>query len=354
MTLGPAAERAMAQSAASAFVTFFGWWRSELKDALPALFSRASTRKVNRIGLAPKGGYRLAEGDGDADFVARALSDGKAGGALNVLTLPAGSVLVRALDIPVQASMRLRQILALELERATPFSADEASFDFVVENAEINGVRRVRQVIVKNEIVTGLAADLGGAGVELDGVDAEGVSGINLLPQSLRRRKALRLRAEYALLAASLLAVHAAFYLRQDREIEALETRRVELEAETGAVRAAAAEANAAAANVDAARRHQADYPAALSTLAALTEALGDDVWLSELTIAGRDIALSGNAASSSRAINDLESSPALEQASFTTAVFTDQATKLERFSAKIRVSVAAGDPSGQSARGVE
>lgn len=344
----------MAQAATSAFGRFFGWWRSELRDALPGLFSRASTKRVNRIGLAPTGGYRLGEGDGDADFVARTLVDGKAGGALNVLTLPAGSVLMRVTDIPVQASARLRQILALELERATPFSADEASFDFVADDARKNGARRVRQIIVKNEIVEGLAADLRRAGIELDGVDAEGVPGINLLPVALRRKKTLQFRAEYALLAAGLIAAYGAFYLRQDRVIDALEARRSALEAETSAVRAAAAEANAAAANIDAVRRHQADYPAALSTLAALTEALGDDVWLSELSIAGRDIALSGNASSSSRAINDLESSPMLEQASFTAAVFTDQATKLERFSAKIRVAVEADDAHGQTARGVE
>jgi general secretion pathway protein L len=344
----------MAQTATSALETFFGWWRSELQDALPTLFSRASTKSVNRIGLAPGGGYRLAQGDGDADFVARALSAGKRDSGVNVLTLPAGSVLLRTIDIPVQASARLRQILALELERATPFSADEATFDFVVENESTNASRRVRQVIVKNEIVEGLVADLRRAGVELDRVDAEGVWGINLLPASLRRKKSFRFRAEYALLAVSFIAACAAFYLRQDRMIDALEARRTALETETSAVRTAAAEANAAAANIDAARRHQADYPVVLSTLAALTDALGDDVWLTELTIAGRDVTLSGSASSSSRAISDLESSPMLEQASFTTAVFTDQTTKLERFSAKSRVVVGAEDPHGQSARGVE
>jgi general secretion pathway protein L len=248
-------------------------------------------------------------------------------------------VLVRNHEIPDQALGKLRQILTLELESVTPFSVDEASFDFIVARNSTSGRRRVRQIIVKNSIIDDVVGDLRRQRLDVHAIDAEGAEGVNLLPERLRKRARPQSRKNIALLFASFAAAYMACYYRQVGLINELANQQSQLEGETSAVREAAAAAVAAAANIQALRKHQVEYPLALSTLASLTRVLDDSVWLTELSIAGRDITLSGYAASAADAISALEASNEFEGASFTTAVITDQPTNAERFSARLRVA---------------
>lgn len=233
---------------------------------------------------------------------------------------------------------RAREILSLELESVTPFSADEATFDFVAAKTSVGGVRQVRQIVVKNAIIDALIEDLRRGEVEIDQIDAEGAERINLMPSRLRRKERSRFRWEYGLLAASVIAAIAGAHIRQGRILESLNAQRDQLAAETAAVRTAAGDANAAAANIETLEKYASANPAVLSTLASLTEVLDDGVFLTELSISGRDVTMSGFAASASKVINDLETAPAFAGAAFSDAVFTDQATGTERFTAKARV----------------
>lgn len=348
----------MAQAAASTIDGFLVWWLSELRSAFPALFERATSKEVNVITPLPGGLYALAETaagspavEGDARIIASACGAKGRDGLSNVLRLPASSVLIRQLEMPDQAVGRIRQILTLDLDSATPFSTDEASFDFIVARNSMNGRRQVRQVIVKNSILENIVGDLRRHGLELRAADAEGAEGVHLAPEKLRLKSRPRFRNELVLLIVSFIAAYAAFYFRQERLIGDLEKRRSEVDAETSAVRAAAADANAALANIEALRKHQEERPLTLSTLASLTRVLDDSVWLTELSISGRDITLSGYAASAAKVISDLEASDEFEQASFSTAVFTDEPTNSERFSAKLRAAGNTPDGAEESGR---
>lgn len=346
----------MAQTAASAIDGFLTWWLSELRSAFPALFQHAISKEANIITPLPGGFYALAKtgagspaGEGDARIIAGACRAKEREGLPNVLRLPASSVLIRQIEVPDQALGKLRQILTLDLDSATPFSADEASFDFIAARSPVNGQRQVRQVIVKNSILENIAGDFRRHGLELRAVDVEGVEGVNLAPEKWRSKSRPRFRNEFVLLIVSVIAAYAALYYRQGRLIGDLEKRQSEVDAETSAVRAAAADANAAAANIEALRKHQEERPLALSTLASLTRVLDDSVWLTELSISGRDITLSGYAASAAKVISDLEASDEFEQASFSAAVFTDQPTNSERFSARLRAAGGAPQEAAES-----
>ena len=233
---------------------------------------------------------------------------------------------------------RVREILSLELESATPFSAEEASFDFIADKTSVGGLKRVKQIVVKNAIIDALVEDLRQGGVEVDQVDAVGAERINLMPARIRRKETSRFGWRYAMIGASVIALIAGAHIRQGRILENLSAQRERLTAETEAVRTAAGDANAAAANIENLKKYAADNLVVLSTLAALTEVLDDGVWLTELSISGRDVTMSGFAASASKVINDLETSPMFAGAAFSDSVFTDQATGTERFSAKLRV----------------
>lgn len=347
----------MALELTSAWDAFWSWWTGELRAVLPsAPRLGASGRKSVVIGFGPDGKYSLAAPspgglsvEGDAKKIAEAARAARELAGATILRLPAESVFSFAVEIPERAVRRAREILSLELESATPFSADEASFDYIAEKSQVGGVRRVRQIVVKNAIVAALVEDLRRVGVEIDQVDAVGAQGINLLPMRARRKARPALRWEYGLIAASVVALLAGAHIRQGRALAALVAQKERLSAETEGVRTAAGDANAAAANIETLDKYSALHPAALSTLASLTETLDDGVWLTEVTISGRDIAITGYAASASKVINDLESSPAFAGAAFSDSVITDQASGEERFSAKL--SVETNDPAAPSVK---
>lgn len=336
----------MALAIPSALDAFWSWWIGELRTVLPAAPRIGAARtKPLVIGFGPDGKYVFSDPrqgarriKGTAEQIADAVRAAKSGNGLTILRLPPESTLSFAVDIPERAMRRAREILSLELESVTPFSVDDASFDFIADKTSQGGMRRVRQIVVKNAIVDAVVEDLRRGGVEVDRVDAEGAERIDLMPARLRRKERPRLRWRYAILAAGAVALVAGVYVRQARTIDSLTAQRDRLAAETEAVRMAAGDANAAAANIETLGKYAAANPAVLSTLASLTETLDDGVWLTELSVSGRDVTMSGFAASASKVINDLETSPSFAGAAFSDSVFTDQTTGTERFSAKARV----------------
>ena len=336
----------MALEITSAADDFWSWWIGELRAVLPSaphLGASRSKSVVMRFGSDGK--YSLSgplpdkrSVEGNASQIAELVKTARGQNGSTILRLPAESILSFTVEIPERAMRRAREILALELESVTPFSSDEASFDYIVDKTSAGGMRRVRQIVVKNAIIDALVEDLRRGGVEIDQVDAEGAEHINLLSARHRRKERSRFRWDYAMLAAGIVAAVAGAHVRQGRVLESLTAQKDRLAAETEAVRTAAGDANAAAANIETLEKYAAVNPAVLSTLASLTEILDDGVWLTELSISGRDVTMSGFAASASKVIGDLESSPAFAGAAFSDAVFTDQATSTERFSAKARV----------------
>lgn len=336
----------MVELMASRLTTFWRWWSGELRAVFPeGLFVGAAREAMAVVRTGSNGRYSLVPDgpaapavEGDAGRVAAALKSRPGFGGEAVVTLPADALLVLDHELPERALGRVREILALELESATPFAADEASFDYVAGAEDAKGLCRVRQYIVKNSLVSRIVDDFRRNGVAIRRVNAENASTINLLPETLRERRAPRFRPEYAALAGAALFLIAGVHAWQARTLAALEATRADLAAQTASVRAAAAEVNAAASNIDALRKRLEASPPALQSLAALTQALDDSAWLSELTIVGRSVSMTGVAASAARVVNDLEASPAFSGASFSATVFTDPATNTERFSARAQI----------------
>jgi len=338
----------MAQETSSVLGAFVNWWLAELRASLPEKsFWQGSRKPAPVLSRRPDGTYGVAgllPGgailEGDARTIAAALSAAPGPAGRAILRLPPTDILTLSVEIPEPAMRRAREILA--------FSREETTFDFQPSSKPEGGMRRVRQFIVKNKIAKSLIDELQAFGVGIARLDVEGAEGINLLPAELRQKQRSQFRWEYALLGAGLILALAAIHHRQGRIIDLLEAHRDRLHDETGAVREAAAQANAAAANTETFRNHVAANPLILSTLASLTGTLDDSVWLTELTISGRVVAMSGFAASASKVIADLEVSPAYKDAAFASTVFTDQATNVERFSAKALVETnAAPEPEG-------
>lgn len=337
---------------------FFAWWFGELAACIPGgLRNLAAGRRhqlavdyrENELGLRRRVGGRW----GDLGTIAvdpavpasarAALRDRlrgiRRGGMEVVLRLPAAQVLRRQLDLPLAAAENLREVLSFEMDRLTPFKAEDVAYDFrvagtdreaerltvdlaVAPRALVDEAVRVAQGVGLSPHRVALAED-DGPPFNLLAPDAAAEGG-RLLP---------RLNIALALAACALLGALALWPLQRK------EARLAALESQLAESRTAAAASEDLRRRIDAAlkrnsflaQRRQAT-PLAVAVLADLTERLADDTWLVQLRIGDGAVELSGYAPAAAALLPALEQSALLRNLRFSAPVMPDQRVGRERF----------------------
>jgi general secretion pathway protein L len=190
---------------------FLAWWGAALASWLPPAWRRALIAASERLLLQPAGDdlqLRLQAADGVRDVanlpVPPARADGgdplhglladAALGTPRWLLLPAASGLRRSLPLPAAARERLRDVLAFEIERQTPFAAADVHYDGRVLDVREDGQLLAELVVVPRARLDAALARLGPLAGWLEGVDlvdADGRPlGVNLLPPAQRLARA--------------------------------------------------------------------------------------------------------------------------------------------------------------------
>src|SRR5690606_985889 len=109
------------------------------------------------------------------------------------LLLPAGAVLRRRLSLPAAAAERLRDVVAFEIDRQTPFAAADVHYDARLIDRHGEQIEAELVVVPRATFDSAMAA-LGTAAGTIAGVDVAGDDGaplgVNLLADAGRRRRA--------------------------------------------------------------------------------------------------------------------------------------------------------------------
>lgn len=256
-----------------------------------------------------------------------------------VLRLPGAAVFRRTSRLPVGAVPNLRKILELEIDQTTPFNRADVEFDYRLEpDAGDRKSVAVSQVIAKKTAIDAALQALGDVAPLVARIDAAGSEGVNLL-QGRGPRARLSTVFSFVALAASIIAVFAAAETRQARIIAALSGERSALELETADVRAAAANARAAMDNSAALNERQNRRSAPLEIIAALTQILSDDAWLTELSLHQSTVSISGYGRSASAIIAAIEASEKFEGVETVAPITADSSGAFERFSLTFSVT---------------
>src|SRR6185312_16665698 len=102
----------------------------------------------------------------------------------------------RTIALPAAAEDNLRQVLAFEMDRQTPFKADQVYFDYRVRaRAAADRNLQVELTVVPRSQLDQELAVLQGSGAQLDGVDCWSAgsgsarTGLNLLPPERRLKR---------------------------------------------------------------------------------------------------------------------------------------------------------------------
>ncbi|HEY0180741.1 MAG TPA: PilN domain-containing protein [Dokdonella sp.] len=340
---------------------FFAWWGRELLACLPERWRSVLTERSESLLLDLRGDEIVVwreRGDVAREYarIRRDLPADAQGAEFRrlraaiddpmvrtVFCIPAGRVLTRTLSLPAAAEDNLRQVLSFEMDRQTPFKADQVYFDSRVIGHDASG-RSVQVELVllpRAQLDEEIGALPPGAN-ELDGVDswlAEPGGArrrVNLLPVERRvRRRDLRVPLNLGLAALAVLLVIVNMSESLANRSAALEAMRAEVDRAGTEAKQVAALRKTLADSISGANflnDRKRKGPLTVALFNDLTARIPTDTFLERLQIDSKQVQLQGQAQEAAKLIALLGASPCLGNPGFSGQVQPDPRTGKERF----------------------
>ena len=340
---------------------FFSWWGTELLACLPPRWRRFFNGNSEALLLEPAGDTILVLRERDnavSEFgriAATASAEEQAAefrairarienpGLRTILCVPESRALTRSLTLPAAAEDNLRQVLTFEMDRQTPFKADQVYFDSrIVSRDPLTRSLRVELTVLPRSVLDPELGAIAGGAVEFAGVDVrgEGVAGarrgINLLPIERRaRRRDMRLPLNLGL--AAMIVILLVINMSESLHNRAIAVETMQSEVEKAAAAAGQVlelkknlQDSVNGANFLAEKKHK--HPLLVALLDDLTYRLDDDTYLERLSIEDSQIQLQGQAKNAAGLISVLTASPYLANPKLEGQIQPDPRTGKDRF----------------------
>lgn len=358
--LQPYLARLRARYARSPLPPFLAWWVGQLRACLPARWAKTFEDRTETLLLDLADDTLTVYRAGDevpVASVARNLAPEEQRLALNVvrqgatdprvrnvLCLPHSRVLAKHLRMPAAAEDNLAQVLAFEMDRQTPFKADQVYADQRVASRDLAArTLSVEFAVVPKPVLDSALTALAPLDCPLDGVDgwsgAPGAArlGFNFLPLAQRvHRRNLRLRLNLALSAAALLLLVMVMS-------QWVDNRQAALDKMTAAVTAMQKQATQVttlrkglASSIEGASflmRKKVTTPSIVALLNDVTHALPDDTYLERFSLdVNNQLALGGQSEHAAKLLETVGKIDHVKDASFQGVIQPDARTKKERF----------------------
>ena len=308
---------------------FLTWWGQQLRSLWPgdgalqrgdllqaALQGREVSVSLRRRGRTGElGRYALTE----SGMAALAAALGKRRRPAELI-LPSQFLLERTVALPLAAERDPARVLRYEMDRLTPFSADELYWSWAATRDRARAQLQVRLTMVLRGQVDAALEMLSRAGLQPSWLVSDSGHRLALAAGAGAAQRRIRIGLAALCLPLAIAAVAVPFVQ------QSLESRRIEkriAQSRPAVDRAEAlrrAQAQAAGA-VDVLAKARARFGDPLATLAALTNILPDDTVLTDLTLRQRTMVLNGQSASAARLIPALAADPDIRDPAFTAPV---------------------------------
>jgi len=310
------------------------WWLGELRALCPAAVQRAAGWAPAEV-LLTMAGERAVAPDGGPAPGADAIDPAR---QRAIAVIAASDVLRRRLALPGEAASDIHAVVGFELERLTPFRADDLAFDCrVVGRNPIDQRIDVDAFAVPRTVVERTIGALQAAGyrperavaIEAGSVVAQFPAASLIAPPRERGRTFRRLAG---LLVVALLAATYGPLWRIDRTSAALEH-------DIAALRSAIADAQSSQTVAERNARRLASAVAVkhegasvLQVVSDLSQHLPDGIWLTQLSINGNEASVEGRTPSASGLVRLLERLPGFGPVGYLAPVTRDPSGEGERF----------------------
>lgn len=341
---------------------FFGWWGSQLLACLPERWSKllGGNQEALLVELGEAEIIVSREQNGVAsEFgrIARSLSaDDQAAefhrlrsrienpGLRQIFCLPDSQVLSRQLNLPAAAEDNLRQVLGFEMDRQTPFKADQVYFDSRIVGRDTTSRNLKVEVVVvpRTQLDPQLVAVAGGM-IAFDAADVRNGPeadarrrGINLLPAERRaRRRDMRLPLNLGLAAAVLVLLYFNMSLSLSNRQVAVETMQGEVAKAAEVARQVLELKKQLGDSVNGANylsERKRNGPMVVGLLNDLAGRLDDDTYLERLSVEDNQIQIQGQSKEAASLISALADSPYLANPKLEGQIQPDPRTGKDRF----------------------
>jgi Tfp pilus assembly protein PilN len=351
---------------------FWAWWRRSLLAWLPPRWQQQLGLSRVRLLLSRNGETLRIERDAAGQCVLLAempwpQSPGDVetllGPRLSALPchwlLPAHSVLRRSLRLPAAAATRLRDVVGFEIDRQTPFTADQVHFDARVIGHREDGQLDVELVVVPRTTLDALAGQGGtwkGALAGVDAADAQGLPlGVNLLPPQARQQRRDPMQRWNRLLAlAAVVALVGGGWQLLDNRRQAARNLQAQVDVAAQRARTVGEQRQQLQDLVDGAAffdRQRAQRPPAVEVWNELSQRLPDGTWLEKFSLEGGQLQLIGLSDSASSLVGRLEGSRLWRTPALTGVLQGDDGSRRDRFTLTAELQ-AAPAPRAEAADG--
>jgi general secretion pathway protein L len=333
---------------------FFSWWFGQLADLLPQRLRRSAPTAADAMVITP-----IGVGGHEVEAVAVGLRrNGKemllgqfALGAAGLAELPRSAtgqavlrlseteVLGKTVTLPLAAEREVDQALAFEMDRETPFRAEELYWNHRIEAADRqNGRLSVRLLLIPKANLAPLLAALGQIGIEpvrveiVDGPDQGSWLPLGGDGRPTRGGASRLVKPAAACFAVLALAAVVLPFVRQSVAMASLDR-------SLAVGRAAAAEADGLrreiarlSGSADLVEKERDKVGQPLAALAAATRVLPDDTYLTEMELRQRKLTVSGRSAAAARLIGAFAADSEFRNPAFAAPVTRIEALRQEIF----------------------
>ena len=337
---------------------FLQWWGGELRELLPAQFrARLQYARRRLLMQASDGEVALSIEDGEAiqsldsfiteqdpqlqqQRVRELLQQHELTEMSRDLLLSEADVLRTEVVMPLAAEGNLGQALAYEMDRHTPFQAEEVYFCWGILSRDREASQLHFELFVTpREPVDAQIETLKRLGLKPTGIDvqgADGLWGINLLPQALRHRIVnQQVRLNWAI--AAVMVVLMVFVMAQslwlrEHQIETITEAIDAVRAEALAVQQIRKQIDDASEAAGFMQSHKIVNGYKIEVLAELTRVLPEDTFLDRLSMHAETTQMQGKSDNAQGLIELINDSPFFENASFRGPTRLDNRSRKEIF----------------------
>ena len=351
------------------FKQFFRWWKRELAFLVPEKIKQLVSNKQGFIIVSPEGSQlvltyisdgqieplaTLNRGAKDLTFQRLYEQDERLAKANIILRLTGQDAIQKELSLPAAAKENLSQVVAYELDRYTPFKAEQVYFAVKpLDGMNEPGQIRVMLILTTREVLDGLYEDINVLGLSPLFADYEGSANnldnldyaYNLLPERLRQKTAKMPRLIYsALITLTCLLLAAVIVMPvwfEYQTVNALQLKADSLEKDAKKVKALQSDIDAMIAETRQLLKEKSTTPEVIVMLNTLSSLIKDDTWLSYAQYSDGHLQIQGESPAASTLIAVLEASKLFVNARFASPVTQDRISKLERFQITVDVAKA-------------
>lgn len=277
----------------------------------------------------------------DPESLAESLRHREFSGRHPVLVVAEANLLRKPLTLPAAAAENLRQVLAFEMDRQTPFTAASVLYGHRLLGAR-DGFLRVELVVTPRPPVEEALAALSHHGLIPSRVVAgTGSDCIGLAPSDgpllPNRRDPIGLAFAALGLGLAIACLLVPLELKRHRA-EDMSQQASQRGGMARAQAALSAEIERLAAQERQIYDRKRAQPAFVVILDEISRLLADDTWVHQLEWRGGELQLTGSSAQASALISVLENSPVLREVNFRSPVTQDGQTGFERFHLSARM----------------